>query len=241
MPKWEIATDKSPKVGRLAQTCCREDWLGNSPLPALLLFSFSPLQCTWKAQYSEWLIAITAFLASSPSHPFCPMYGEGKEQGTFTGCLLWCACCLQHPEVWQVQAPSAPRALHGALHHCKQIHAHNSSKNGKQKCSNLAATILHPFTQYFYTWLCRLRWRPLLFFNSFCSRRSSKWLLTFLEELKLFNLSVLPHRSRWPKQDVHCLSALSKASLSTAPRAALLFAHPAFCLLTLLSLLSLPW
>lgn len=197
------------------------DWLGNSPSPASLLFSSSPLQSTWKAQYSEWFTAITVFLASSSFHLFCPTYGESKEQGTFTGCFLRCAAACITPRWWQVQAASAPRPLHGALHHCKRPHAHNSSKDWKQKCSNLAALTPHALHNGIGVnppncTVCD-KGHCLFLIHFVQEGAESGYLEELLEELDLFNMSVLPHRSSWLKQELHCLGALSKASLSTAP------------------------
>lgn len=68
------------------------DWLGNSPFPSLL-FSFSPLQSTRKAQYSEGLIAISAFLARSSLHLFCTHIWRGQGAGDFY-CLTLMVCLL---------------------------------------------------------------------------------------------------------------------------------------------------
>lgn len=105
----------------------RAPWIDHEPplLPISLLFSFSPVQSTWEAQYSQQLSTIIVFLASSSLHPsfpyFCGWQGaEGFHQVPSSRLLL--LMCLLRRQGW---AASVPRAPPGALHHCK---LHNCSQ-----------------------------------------------------------------------------------------------------------------
>lgn len=152
MPKWAMTTDETPKV---AVGCSTE--LLQSGLTRKLSFTyFSALFFLSPSIYLEspvlWMThyhhCFSGKLFFAPF--FCLTGGEGKEQGAFLAASYGVPAACSTPRWWQVQADSAPRALHGTLHHCKQTHAQNSSENWKQRCSNLVALTPHPFAQSYW-------------------------------------------------------------------------------------------